>query len=86
MLEDILREILFAKPLVDDLSHKAHTLDKKIVSMCSIMTHHAKTGDYDSMRRIYEACSDMVDRRFDIEADLEYYKSITYPSLSKGAA
>jgi len=76
MLEDILREILFAKPVLNDLSHKAHTVDKQIVAMCSLMSTHAKNGDYDAMRRVYESCSDMVDRRFDIEADIEHYKAI----------
>ncbi len=76
MLEDILREILFAKPVLEHLSHKAHTLDKQIIGMSSIMQSHAKTGDYDALRRVYDSCSELIDLRFDVEADLEHYKDI----------
>ena len=81
MLEDILREILSAKPKFERLSRRAHILDKQIVGMSSIMQAHAKNGDYDAMRRVYKSCSEMLDRRSDIEEDLEYYKSITHPTL-----
>jgi len=75
MLEDILREILFAKPVFEHLSKKAHVLDKKIIGMSSIMQVHAKAGDYDSLRRVYDNCSTLIDERFDVEADLEHYKN-----------